>query len=92
MTLPISQLWQSETQRRSPSQLQEREDTGHHSVRESGVIALFRKVKQVIDSDAQGQCSLITFSKDTKDLATQMRPREVWPSVCKPSSQHRYNR
>lgn len=56
---------------------------GHHSVWESRVIALSRKVKQVIDSDAQGLCSLITFTKDTKDSATQTRPREGWSSVCK---------
>lgn len=92
MTFPISQLWQSETGRHSPPQLRGHKDRGHLSVREHGVIALFRKVKQVTDSAAWGLCSLITFSKVTKDLAMPTWPHEVRPSVCKPSSQHRYNR
>lgn len=92
MTLPLSELQQSETWRHSPPQLQECQDRGYCCVWGSGLIALFRKVKQVIDSDTQGLCNLITFSKDAKGLETQMCPHEVQSSVCKPPSQHPCNR
>jgi len=71
LTFAISPHWKAATRRRSLSQLRKQKDRGHHTVWESGVIALSRKVKEVIDSAARGLCSLITFSKDTKDSATQ---------------------